>query len=39
VNDIILAAPNNALDMVLQTFNSLHKRLQFTIEIQKENKT
>jgi len=24
--------------MVLQTFNSLHKRLQFTVEIEKENK-
>jgi len=34
MDNIILA--NNALDMVLQTFNSLHKRLQFTIEIEKE---
>jgi len=31
VNDIILAVPNYVLDMVLQTFNSVYKRLQFII--------
>jgi len=38
VDDIILAAPSNALDTLLRTFNSQHSRLQFTMEIEKDNK-
>ena len=38
VDDIILAAPVNSLPSVLDTFNSMHDRLQFTIEIENENR-
>jgi len=32
VDDIILAAPSNKITDILNTFNSFHNRLQFTIE-------
>lgn len=32
VDDIILAAPKNLTDYILDTFNSFHNRLQFTKE-------
>jgi hypothetical protein len=38
VDDIILAAPENALTVIHDSFNSLHNRLQFTIEKEKEGK-
>ncbi|XP_071649570.1 uncharacterized protein [Temnothorax longispinosus] len=33
VDDIAMAIPNDTVDFTLQTFNSFHPRLQFTIEI------
>jgi len=33
VDDILLAAPNNLLDKIAETFNSFHDRLKFTMEI------
>ena len=33
VDDIILAVPENELNSILNKFNSIHNRLQFTIEI------
>jgi len=33
VNDILLAAPNNLLDKIAETFNSFHDRLKFTMEV------
>jgi len=33
VNDIILAAPLESINNILKIFNSLHIRLQFTMEI------
>jgi len=38
VNDIILMAPMNSLNLVLQTFNSQHGRLQFIMEIEIDKK-
>jgi len=38
VDDIILAAPSNSLDILLQTFNAQHSRLQFTMEIERDKK-
>ncbi|XP_067216467.1 uncharacterized protein [Linepithema humile] len=32
VDDILFTAPENHLDEVLETFNSMHSRLQFTLE-------
>ena len=32
VDDIVLAAPSSMLNTVLETFNSFHPRLQFTME-------
>jgi len=37
VDDILLAAPINSLPKILETFNSFHDRLQFTLEISKNN--
>jgi len=33
VGDILLAAPFDQLNKILETFNSFHERLQFTLEI------
>ncbi|XP_039312024.1 uncharacterized protein LOC113003590 [Solenopsis invicta] len=38
VDDIILAAPAKSLSDILDTFNSLHERLQFTMEREIEGK-
>jgi len=35
VDDIVLTAPSNSLDILLQSFNAQHSRLQFTIKIEK----
>jgi len=32
VDDIILAAPNNKITEIVETFNNYHSRLQFTVE-------
>lgn len=37
MDDILLAAPKDSFDRILTTFNSFHKRLQFTIEIGNNN--
>lgn len=37
VDDIFLAAPSEQVDHLLEIFNSLHKRLQFTIEVSTNN--
>jgi len=36
VDDIVLAAPIDKATHILNTFNSFHKRLQFTIEYEKD---
>jgi len=33
VDDILLAAPNNLLNIILKIFNSFHERLKFTMEV------
>jgi len=33
VDDILLASPPELLDLILETFNSFHDRLKFTMEI------
>jgi len=33
VNDIILAAPSESVDDILEIFNSLNTKLQFTVEV------
>ena len=33
VDDIILVAPHNSINNILNIFNSLHTRIQFTMEI------
>jgi len=33
VDDILLAAPDNLLDVILKTFNSFYERLKFTMEV------
>jgi len=35
VDDIILTAPSNSLHLLTDTFNSQHSRLQFTMEVEK----
>jgi len=35
VDDIVLAVPTSKIDLVFNKFNSIHERLQFTIEIGK----
>jgi len=37
VDDILLAAPGEWLDKILNIFNSFHERLQFTLEISDNN--
>ncbi|XP_055604628.1 uncharacterized protein LOC129752865 [Uranotaenia lowii] len=37
VDDLLLALPNNQLTHVLQTFNSYHPKMQFTMETAKNN--
>ncbi|EFN71402.1 hypothetical protein EAG_10236, partial [Camponotus floridanus] len=32
VDDVVLAAPSSMLSTILDTFNSFHTRLQFTME-------
>jgi len=39
VDDIILIASFNSLDLLLQFFNAQHSRLQFTIEIERDKKS
>lgn len=34
VDDVIMTIPENSIDDVLKTFNSIHYRLQFTFEIE-----
>jgi len=34
VDDLLLLAPNNEVDNILKTFNSIHERLRFTIEME-----
>ncbi|KYN09501.1 hypothetical protein ALC57_18369 [Trachymyrmex cornetzi] len=38
VDDVILALPSNNINDALNTFNSLHTRLQFTLEIGSEDR-
>ncbi|KMQ88407.1 hypothetical protein RF55_12118 [Lasius niger] len=38
VDDVVLAAPPTLFNYILNTFNSFHPRLQFTIEIAEEKK-
>ncbi|XP_072763715.1 uncharacterized protein [Anoplolepis gracilipes] len=38
VDDIIIAVPSDTIDETLNTFNSQHDRLQFTIEVEKDHK-
>jgi len=38
VDDILLAAPSDSLRLLLNTFNSLHSRLQFTMEVEIDKK-
>jgi len=38
VDDIIFAAPSDMLDVALDSFNQVHERLQFTMEIEREGK-
>lgn len=38
VDDIILCIPENKVDFTLETFNSYHNKLQFTIENEKDNR-
>jgi len=38
VDDILLAAPNDLLENILETFNSFHDRLKFTMEISTDNR-
>jgi len=36
VDDIILTAPSNFSDSILQTFNSQHNRVQLTLETERD---
>jgi len=36
VDDIILAAPNDKIDLILESFNNYHERLKFTVELEKD---
>jgi len=36
VDDIILAAPNEKIERIVEIFNSIHNRLQFTVEYEKD---
>jgi len=36
VDDIILAAPNDQVNKIVETFNGFHSRLQFTVEHEKD---
>jgi len=36
VDDIILVTPNDKIDIILQTFNNYHDRLNFTVEHEKD---
>lgn len=38
VDDILMAIPADCLDLVLEVFNSYHPRLQFTAEVQTQNR-
>ena len=38
VNDIIFAAPSESVDDILGIFNSLHSKLQFTVEVDMNNR-
>ncbi|XP_071571138.1 uncharacterized protein [Temnothorax nylanderi] len=38
VDDVIMAAPPEFFDRILEIFNSFHQRLQFTMEISENNK-
>jgi len=35
VDDIILSAPNEQVNNILNNFNNIHERLRFTIELKK----
>jgi len=35
VDDILLITPANRVDIILNSFNSIHNRLQFTVEYEK----
>jgi len=35
IDDIVLLTPDNMVNDILDTFNSIHNRLQFTLEIEK----
>jgi len=37
VDDIVLIVPSNSLDLLIQSFNSQHSRLQFTMDIERNN--
>jgi len=39
VNDILLAAPTEFFDIILDIFNSFHERLQFNLEISISDRT
>jgi len=38
VDDTIFTVPQHTLELILHTFNSLHQRLQFTMEVEDNNK-
>jgi len=38
IDDILLAAPREWLDRILDIFNSFHERIQFTLEISDSNR-
>lgn len=38
VDDCLLAVPNNNINDILQAFNNFHKKIQFTLEIESNNK-
>jgi len=35
VDDILLLTPDSKVNIILNTFNNIHKRLQFTVELEK----
>jgi len=36
MNDIILATPKDKIDLILESFNNYHERLNFTVEYEKD---
>jgi len=36
MDDIVLAAPSDKIDFILESFNNYHERLKFTVEFEKD---